>query len=97
MAESLSEIFGRLLAKQQILLERYHVLEDKLKAADNRVKELESETMKQKVRIEKLEMDNEYLLMVRQIAPDRETLKKGHDMITRLVRDVDKCIEQLKE
>ncbi len=53
--------------------------------------------MKQKERIEKLEMDNEYLLMVRQIAPNRETLKKGHDLITRLVRDVDKCIEQLKE
>ncbi len=86
-----------MLAKQQILLERYHVLEDKLKAADDKIKELESETMKQKVRIEKLEMDNEYLLMVRQIAPDRETLKKGQDLITRLVRDVDKCIEQLKE
>ncbi len=97
MAESLSEIFERLLAKQQILLERYHVLEDKLKAADLRVKELESETMKQKARIEKLEMNNEYLLMVRQVAPDRETLKKGHDLITKLVRDVDKCIEQLKE
>lgn len=68
-----------------------------MKAADDKIKELESETMKQKVRIEKLEMDNEYLLMVRQIAPDRETLKKGQDLITRLVRDVDKCIEQLKE
>ncbi len=97
MAESLSEIFERLLAKQQILLERYYVLENKLKAADDKVKQLESETMKQKARIEKLEMDNEYLLMVRQVAPDRETLKKGHDLITKLVRDVDKCIEQLKE
>ena len=30
MAESLSEIFERLLAKQQILLERYNAMKDKL-------------------------------------------------------------------
>ena len=66
MAESLSEIFERLLAKQQILLERYNAMKDKLQIA-------------------------------RQIAPDREALDRSRAMIARLVRDVDKCIEQLKD
>ena len=30
MAESLSEIFERLLAKQQILMERYNAMKDKM-------------------------------------------------------------------
>lgn len=97
MAESLSEIFERLLSKQRILVERYRVLEEKLNASDKTVKELEKENLRQRVAIEKLEMDNEYLRIVRQIAPDKETLDRSRTLIAKLVRDVDKCIEQLNE
>lgn len=42
-------------------------------------------------------MDKDFLQMARQIAPDREALDRSRAMIARLVRDVDKCIEQLKD
>lgn len=97
MAESLSDIFERLLAKQQILIERYDAIKEKLDASEEEVKALKKENEKQKQRIEKLEMDNNYLQIARQIAPDRESLDRGRAMIAKLVRDVDKCIEQLKD
>ena len=58
---------------------------------------LKKENEKQRQLIEKLEMDKDFLQMARQIAPDREALDRSRAMIARLVRDVDKCIEQLKD
>lgn len=97
MAESLSEIFERLLSKQQILVERYRILEEKLNAADEANQKLAEENHKQKILIEKLETANQYLRIARRIAPDQETIGKSRELIARLVRDVDKCIEQLNE
>ena len=93
MAESLSEIFERLLAKQQILLERYNAMKDKLQISQEENEALKKENEKQRQLIEKLEMDKDFF----QIAPDREALDRSRAMIARLVRDVDKCIEQLKD
>lgn len=45
MAESLSEIFERLLAKQQILLERYNAMKDKLQISQE-----ENEALKRKTK-----------------------------------------------
>lgn len=97
MAENLSEIFERLLAKQQILLERYNAMKDKLQISQEENEALKKENEKQRQLIEKLEMDKDFLQMARQIAPDREALDRSRAMIARLVRDVDKCIEQLKD
>ena len=43
MAESLSEIFERLLAKQQILLERYNAMKDKLQISQEENEALKKE------------------------------------------------------
>ena len=69
MAESLSEIFERLLAKQQILLERYNAMKDKLQISQEENEALKKENEKQRQLIEKLEMDKDFLQMARQIAP----------------------------
>lgn len=97
MAESLSEIFERLLSKQQVLVERYRLPENKLDAAEQEKAALENTVRQQQVRMEKPEMDNEYLRIARRIAPDDDALDKSRALIAKLVRDVDKCIEQLNE
>ena len=97
MAESLSEIFFLFLAKQQIILERYNAMKDKLQISQEENEALKKENEKQRQLIETLEMDKDFLQMARQIAPDREALDRSRAMIARLVRDVDKCIEQLKD
>lgn len=97
MAESLSEIFDRLLAKQQILLERYDAMKEKLKASCEENESLRKENLKQRQRIEKLEMDKSFLQMAKLMAPDRESLDRSRALVAKLVRDVNKCIEQLKD
>ena len=61
MAESLSEIFERLLAKQQILLERYNAMKDKLQISQEENEALKKENEKQRQLIEKLKMDKDFL------------------------------------
>ena len=97
MAESLSEIFERMLSKQQVTVDRYQALKNRLAAADERVSELERENAHQRQTLEKLEMENEYLRIARKIAPDRDALDRSRTLIAKLVLDVDKCIEQLND
>ena len=97
MAESLSEIFERMLGKQQILVESYHLMEEKVKALTEEKENLEAELTRRDALIEKLKMDNEYLRIARQLSPDKQQLEQNKAIIAKLVRDVDKCIEQLNE
>lgn len=78
-------------------MERYRLLENKLDAAEQEKAALENTVRQQQARMEKLEMDNEYLRIARRIAPDDDALDKSRALIAKLVRDVDKCIEQLNE
>ena len=62
MAESLSEIFERLLAKQQILLERYNAMKDKLQISQEENEALKKENEKQRQLIEKLwDIDGDFI------------------------------------
>lgn len=97
MAETLSEIFERMLQKQQILVEKYNVLEEKARGLVDEKAELEGRLRKQMADMEKLRMENEYLKLARTVAFDRKDLDKNREIITKLVRDVEKCIEQLNE
>ena len=67
MAETLSEIFERMLQKQQILVDKYHALEEKNKELSNGRIELENRIRKQKSEIERLQIENQYLKIARTI------------------------------
>lgn len=97
MAETLSDIFERMSQKLQILVEKYNLLRDRCKQLCTEKEELESQILKQKKEIEVLKMQNQYLTIVKSISNDKESLEKGKEMITKLVRDVEKCIEQLDD
>lgn len=97
MAETLSEIFERMLQKQQILVDKYHALERKNGDLEDEKKELEKELQKQKAEIEKLQMENQYLKIARTIAPDQNAFEKSRELVSKLVRDVEKCIERLSD
>ncbi len=97
MAETLSQIFERMLQKQQILVDKYHALEDRNKELTDEKRELEKEMRRQKTEIEKLQIENQYLKIAKLIAPDHATLQKSRELISKLVRDVEKCIGQLND
>ena len=95
MAESLSEIFERMLQKQGIVIEK--ALQEKCGQLMEENSSLAAELEAQKKEIQQLKLENDYLKIARSIAPDRETLENSRRVIAKLVRDVDKCIEQLNE
>ena len=97
MAETLSEIFERMLQKQQILVDKYHALEEKNKELSNGRIELENRIRKQKSEIERLQIENQYLKIARTIAPDQATLEKSRELVSKLVRDVEKCRQLQKK
>ena len=96
MAETLSDIFERMSQKLQILVEKYNLLHDRCNQLCTEKEDLEAQILKQKKEIEVLKTQNQYLTIVKSVSSDRESLEKGKEMITKLVRDVEKCIEQLE-
>jgi peptidoglycan hydrolase CwlO-like protein len=63
-----------------------HTIQELLKTLKEREKE-----------VEELKLKVNYLTMSSSIAPDNETLDKTAAIITGLVRDIDRCIADLKE
>ncbi|MDD7604844.1 MAG: hypothetical protein SPJ71_03390 [Candidatus Limisoma sp.] len=97
MADTLSDIFERMLGRLQILVEKYNALKAYNQQLNEEKSALEKEIQRQKKEIEVLTMENQYLRIARISAPDKESIAKSRELVAKLVRDVEKCIEQLNE
>ena len=97
MADTLSDIIGRMLGRLQILVEKYNALKAYNQQLNEEKSALEKEIQRQKKEIEVLTMENQYLRIARISAPDKESIAKSRELVAKLVRDVEKCIEQLNE
>ena len=97
MADTLSAIFARMLGRLQILVEKYNALKAYNQQLNEEKSALEKEIQRQKKEIEVLTMENQYLRIARISAPDKESIAKSRELVAKLVRDVEKCIEQLNE
>ena len=83
--------------KKGIVMEKNQDLEEKCGQLMEENSSLAAELEAQKKEIKQLKLENDYLKSARSIAPDRETLENRRRVIAKVVRDVDKCIEQLNE
>ena len=97
MASELQETLTRIVNKSNILIEKYHALEDENKHLVEQVAQLQSEVERLRKEGEHLEIDNRYLKVAHNIAPDAESAKSAKAIISSLVRDIDRCISQLNE
>lgn len=97
MADTLSDIFERMLGRLQILVEKYNALKAYNQQLNEEKSALEKEIQRQKKEIEALTLENQYLRIARISAPDKESIAKSRELVAKLVRDVEKCIEQLNE
>lgn len=95
MANELQHTLARIINKSSILVEKYHALEtenDALKAdKEQLIKDIEqikrdNELMRQEI---------EYLKIARVLAPDLDNVENAKSTISKIVRDIDKCISQL--
>lgn len=97
MAVDLKQQLKRVAAKADLVVTRCRRLEQQKTAAEQRIAELESSLADAQFKIEQLTLDNEYLRVASIICPDRTQVEKARSLISGLVRDIDRCILDLKE
>lgn len=97
MASNLKQTLERLQGKANILVERYQILLQEKQDADVQIKELTSKIKKQQEEISKLQQEVEYLKVVTTLTPNRNDVEKSRAFLSKLVRDIDKCIAELNQ
>ena len=97
MAENFEDKLPRIRSKMALLLERYKVLETRLQELDEACRKTDAEIRKCRKEIYTLKTDLEYSHVVRAFANSPEQLAQSRAILSQLVRDVDKCIAQLKQ
>ena len=83
--------------KAQLLLKRYAMLEEENTAMKQKINELEATLSRQNRELTDKNRQIEQLQVMGVLAPTREDIEKSRAFLTGLVRDIDKCINELNE
>ena len=97
MADDLKARLERISNKAMLLTELYVALRKEKEDADYRIEELNNIVNNQQKEIERLTQEVEYLKIATTIVPDRTQVENSRAILTKLVREIDKCILELKE
>ncbi len=97
MATDLHETLQRVARKAQGLTDRYNALISEKRAADVRIAELMATVEALRKQVESLTRQNEYLTVVTTAIPSRSDVERSRAVISRLVREIDKCISDLSD
>ncbi len=97
MVEDFKQTLERLRGKTDLLTKRYQALLQEKQVADMQNEELTALTNKQQQEINRLQQEVEYLKVVTTLNPNRNDVEKSRAFLSELVREIDKCISELKE
>lgn len=97
MAEDFQQRIERISNKAKLLTDLYAVLRQEKQAADSRIIELTNQVEAQRKEIEQLTQQLEYLKIATTLVPDRQQVENSRAMLIKLVREIDKCIQELNE
>lgn len=97
MAGDLQQTVERLRAKMLVVSDRFRLVCDERDSGRRRIAELEEENSRQRVRIEQLQQEVDFLKIATTIAPERKDVEQTRTLLAELVREIDKCIADLKE
>ncbi len=97
MASDLQQTLQRISRKAETLVDRYNFVDEQRRKAEERVTELEATVAQLTEEISGLQDRIEYLTVVTTTFPQRENVEKSRALISRLVREIDKCIADLSE
>lgn len=97
MAGDLQKRLDSLTNKAQLLLKRYAMLEEENAAMKQKINELEATLSRQDRELTDKNRQIEQLQVMGVLAPTREDIEKSRAFLTGLVRDIDKCINELNE
>lgn len=97
MPRELKQTIERVSNKAKILVERYHVLLESKRQADARILEQDAMILAQKKEIESLRQQVEYLQIATNVIPDNSQTERTRTLISTLVREIDRCINDLTQ
>ena len=97
MASDLQQTLERVSRKTLHLTERYNAIRQKLEQVRTQLAEREQLIERLQAEIERLSLENDYLKVVTTAHPSRADVERSRAVISRLVRQIDKCINELNE
>lgn len=95
MAQQLQDRVEHIGAKCGVLLEKYTLLRDSMANVKRELSEALEENARLKLQVEQLERSNRMLKLASALAPDAESSDRVRKLLSKMVRDIDKCIAQL--
>lgn len=97
MAGELQKKIDRVNTKTQLLLDRYTILLQRRESDLAQIAELQAEIEMLRKENGRLQQENDFLKIATTIAPTRNDVNSTRELLTRLVREIDKCITDLNE
>lgn len=97
MASDLQQTIERVSRKALHLTERYNAIRRKLEQAREQLAERDRTIERLQAEVERLTLENDYLKVVTTAYPSRADVERSRAVISRLVRQIDKCINELNE
>ncbi len=97
MAGNLQQRLDSLRGKAQLLTERYANLFQQKQVLEQQIAQLQATVERQKKEMAVMSQQIEHLQVVSVIAPKREDVERSRAFLAELVRDIDKCINELNE
>ena len=96
MTTELEVTLARITSKTSVLLEKYRSLAERNAELSRQLESMEQERNDLRARLEQALRDKEYLTLSHTIAPSADDVHRAQIIVSRLVRDIDRCISQLK-
>ncbi|MDE6278333.1 MAG: hypothetical protein K2M06_09550 [Muribaculaceae bacterium] len=90
------EQLGRIIDKTRLLLIRNSALADEVKALKDERDALKGELLAREGELEKLRLEVEYLRVASVVSPSAEDRRNAAEMISNIVRELDRCIADLR-
>lgn len=96
MADNGQDIIAGISSKVRVILERQTALEGALQQLRSERDALQAEVASLKAELQRLKVDNEYLAVMKTVAPTSEDVAAARSKLNGLIREIDRCIAELK-
>ncbi|MDE6555479.1 MAG: hypothetical protein K2K55_00775 [Duncaniella sp.] len=95
MAGNLQQRIDRIRSKASLIAERYALVLQAKADAESRIAELEREVRMLKATVADRDAQLESMRIASALAPDHNNVEEARELLTNIVREIDKCIKQL--
>lgn len=96
MSDNVQDITSRLKAKMAVVAERQALLVSRIEEERAEAARLRTRVNELTAEVAKLKADVEYLTVMRAVAPTASQVEQGRARLAGLVREIDRCIAELK-